>query len=685
MKNFAINIGLMSGTIAVTNQLLSKYYEYNAKIRIDTVLETAKGKIGTLETTVSEKTNLLVEIEKLYEVRKQELDTTKSSLDSANNAIAALSQKLRETERSIDEKKRELDEKISREDIRLNEYLQQFRSDFVIEFCEWLIDSHKRLEANIISRINHEHTIEKAKEKLEKLLQNAREQHQEHLNKVNNIVSSERPQDMLDSILDIHSEVIEQVIALRVRYRNLLNLDERLQLNVCLEKLGEVRQQYVPRTKAIDELNQMAESSRASLERIYNRVDENESDLNELNRQVSDLLAQIEEKNLLIAELKQPIRWCVATRDDLRIGNGIIAYFEQLGLILDRAYSEYRKHEAVLYFHTDRNKRTILVGELNDHKERLQQLLHTLSPVVWEYDGTQGLMKCLVQIANTPTPPKEDVTKSIPHCIELVKHSKRGFLVSGHPGSGKSSSMKAIACWLGDKNSMRLSLNPHQDEHNTFVDAGFVELNDLPTIYDAILALNTELLYRAEDPKRRQLLIVIVDELGRLLLDAPKDLDVMEVLRQAAVEGRKMNVIVLIGNHSQTTSAIDMDSEFRSAFYQLFLVGAARHKLNMPNAPKLKPSDENFISTAPYPVLVSINGKFEVCQHPTHSVYREYRDSGLPPIGIEKLSPNDVKIGDKTFAATPTNHKRCPNCGSERTVSKGRGRKRTCNDCGHRF
>ncbi|WP_407884211.1 hypothetical protein [Scytonema sp. NUACC26] len=686
MKPIAVNIGLCSASITITNQLLSKYYDYNSKLRIDKVLDTAKSKIGSLETTVGEKTNLLNEIEKLYEVRKQELDITKSSLDSANTAIAVLSQKLRETEQSIAAKKRELEEKLSRDDTRLNEYLQQFRSDFVYEFTEWLNEYYKRLESNINSRINHKHTIQLAKEKLEDLLLNVQQQHSEHLNLVNNIVGFEHPQEMLDSILDVHSVVTEQVIALRVRFRNLLNLDERIQLNACFEKLGEIRQLYVPRAKALDELNDMAETSRASLERIYNRVDENDTELNNTINQVSDLLAQIEEKNLLIAELRQPIRWSVATRDDLRIGNGIIAYFEQLGLILDRAYSEYRKHEAVLYFHLDRNKRNILVAELNEHKERLQQILHTLSPITFEYDGTQGLMRCLVQIANAPIPPKEDITKSIPHCIDLVRHSKRGFLVVGAPGSGKSSSMKAIAQWLGgDTHTMRLALNPHQDEHNTFVDAGFIEVNDLPTIYDCIAELNNELIYRAEDTTRRQMLIVVVDELGRLLVDPPKNLDVMEVLRQCAVEGRKFNVIVLIGNHSQTTTAIGMDSQFREAFYQLFLVGAARHKMNMPNAPKLKPSDENFISTAPYPVLVSINGKFDVCQHPTHHVYREYRDSGLPPIGLEKLSPNDVVIGDKTFTATTTNPKQCPNCGSEKTVSKGRNRKRTCNECGHKF
>ena len=143
-----------------------------------------------------------------------------------------------------------------------------------------------------------------------------------------------------------------------------------------------------------------------------------------------------------------------------------------------------------------------------------------------------------------------------------------------------------------------------------------------------------------------------MDELGRILKDEPKELDVMEVLRQAAVEGRKFNVIVLIGNHSQTTTAIDMDSQFRDSFYQLFLCGAAVSRINMPNAPALKQYEEEWIRSSPYPVLIGINGRFQSCQHPTHWTYKEYQDSGNPPIGLVEMKPNAVLIGKKTYSST---------------------------------
>lgn len=355
----------------------------------------------------------------------------------------------------------------------------------------------------------------------------------------------------------------------------------------------------------------------------------------------------------IIQELQKPIEWRSNILDAQKVGNLIIRYLWGKGIRLDRAFINNDPYEPILYFNTNRLDDVVKIDEINKFSEAIQQHVDLLlEPPHFTYNGEYGLLQTKIKLATKPKPNKDDLVAKIPDCKSLVVKSKRGFLITGHPGSGKTSAMKAIAQWMGDENSMRLALNPHTDDMSSFEDSGFVEINDLDDIYDAIAQLDIELKMRGEDKTRRKMLIIAVDELGRILKDEPKELDVMEVLRQTAVEGRKFNVIVLIGNHSQTTTAIDMDSQFRDSFYQLFLVGAAVSRINMPNSPALKEYEEQWIRSSDYPVLIGINGKFQASQHPTHSIYNIYQDSGNPPIGLVEMKPNAVFIGKKTYISS---------------------------------
>jgi DNA polymerase III delta prime subunit len=361
----------------------------------------------------------------------------------------------------------------------------------------------------------------------------------------------------------------------------------------------------------------------------------------------------IQELTNKIGELEKPIEWRSNILDAQKVGNLIIRYLWRQGARLDRAFIDNDPYEPILYFNANRLDDVVKVDEINKFSEALQQHVDLLlEPPHFSYNGQYGLLQTKIKLATKPKPTKDELVAKIPDCKSLVSKAKRGFLITGHPGAGKTSVIKAIAQWLGNENSMKLALNPHSDDMSRFDDCGFVELNHLDDIYEAIVQLDIELKLRGEDKTRRQTLIVAVDELGRILKDEPKELDVMEVLRQAAVEGRKFNVIVLIGNHSQTTTAIDMDSQFRDSFYQLFLCGAAVSRINMPNAPALKQYEEEWIRTAAYPVLIGINGRFQSCQHPTHWTYKEYQDSGNPPIGLMEMKPIVVTIGKKTYSPT---------------------------------
>ncbi|MUH01047.1 hypothetical protein F7734_55810 [Scytonema sp. UIC 10036] len=246
---------------------------------------------------------------------------------------------------------------------------------------------------------------------------------------------------------------------------------------------------------------------------------------------------------------------------------------------------------------------------------------------------------------------KEGVEDKIP-TLAKYKDGKRGWLVTGHPGAGKTSVLIWLGQLVGGENCDRIALNPHNDEFSMFQKYGYHELTELKVIYEQFELLAEELILRGQDPTRRRKLVIAVDELGKILSNAEDPQRIMEIIRQINVEGRKLEMVILVGNHSQTTSAIKMDAEFRSAFYQLFLVGAARELMKKPNSPDLKDWEANWIQDTAYPAISLINGQWNLCIHPTHWNYTEYRDSGNPPKGLQemKIQPLSIAVcGEKTI------------------------------------
>ncbi len=84
------------------------------------------------------------------------------------------------------------------------------------------------------------------------------------------------------------------------------------------------------------------------------------------------------------------------------VANIIIRYFQQLGVILDRAGTEYKSYEATLWFLPDRTGRLVLADELNDQSDKLQALCHTLNAPKFQLDPESGLIKVLVQLSKKP-------------------------------------------------------------------------------------------------------------------------------------------------------------------------------------------------------------------------------------------------------------------------------------------
>ncbi|MBW4597606.1 MAG: AAA family ATPase [Brasilonema angustatum HA4187-MV1] len=472
--------------------------------------------------------------------------------------------------------------------------------------------------------------------------------------------------ELLDVGLSLQEEIIDRCVSLKIKGQTIVirflqdfvndavpytNHEKYISdlLHQAETQILETQKQGEQNKRAIaqewvDSNNEMVERYEGEFSEVLNHAKHSVSRMQTMEQTICDL-------NQRINELEKPQEWRSNVLDAQKVGNSIIRFYWSQGIRLDRAFINNDPYEPVLYFASSRLDDITKIEELNKFSDSVQQHVELLlEPPHFSYNGEYGLLQTKIKLAIKPKLSKEELTDKIPDCKSVVSKAKRGFLITGHPGAGKTSAMKAISQWLGNEDTMRIALNPHDDETSSFTDSGFIELNDLEEIYEAIRQLDTELKLRGEDKTRRQTLIIAIDELGRIIKDAPDDLDVMEVLKQAAVEGRKLSIIILLGNHSQTTKAIEMDAQFRGAFYQLFLVGGATDKVNGIGAPALKQHEINWINSVAYPVLTIFNGRGVACQHPTHWAYKEYQDSGNPPMGLEDIDPITVTLGNQLYS-----------------------------------
>jgi hypothetical protein len=241
--------------------------------------------------------------------------------------------------------------------------------------------------------------------------------------------------------------------SIKVKLRNSLNSGYTHNLEAELKALKLSLVDSVPRQhheailSEFQQKNQKAlsvlTSQSGALEILEHQV------MTETEQEVRSLIEQIQELQRQIKLLQQPFSFHPATRYDHTMANLIITYFWRMGVVLDRAHTDYKGWESVVYFHTDRSPRSMIASELNDHSDRLQPLLKCLNVPKFDWDGELGLMKVRLQVANKPKEvlTHQDVSKiwkPSAQFEELVKGWRR-VRITGGSGSGKSPTAENMA------------------------------------------------------------------------------------------------------------------------------------------------------------------------------------------------------------------------------------------------
>ncbi|MCP6763286.1 MAG: hypothetical protein NHB32_31925 [Fischerella sp. CENA71] len=441
-KPLALNIALTCGAIATTTQLLTTNHEQLANEQLGELVEKLSKPLKQLEADSKQKDSVIAEIRRIHRENEVQLEKASTELGVAKDAIALL-------KIQIASKTKELEAKLSERDTRVDDFLTKFKHQLAEDLSDRVHRVYNKLAETVKSKIGSDdyQTIHGQLQNFSDSLDNLYQSHCDLLLEIPDLEGD----DIITLSINIYSQICDEISALRVRFRNLLNIHERMELNNAFEILGNISRTHTPITKAQQLINQYSDYQRQQLENIYGKSLENDQSLEELKNQVQDLLNQIESKNLLIAELKKPLRWTPATRDDLRVGNVIITYFESLGIILDRASSDYQKWDAILSFHIDRNSRVILPKELNEHSEKLQQLTHTLAPINFKWDSETGMITAYLLLSKKPQKTVDDevindVLQFIQPPESLIEFVKNAYHVGmwAETGGGKSTAISNV-------------------------------------------------------------------------------------------------------------------------------------------------------------------------------------------------------------------------------------------------
>ncbi|MBE9182451.1 hypothetical protein IQ268_28280 [Oculatella sp. LEGE 06141] len=296
---------------------------------------------------------------------------------------------------------------------------------------------------------------------------------------------------LVDEVLSIMHHAATEFAAFKVQYRNALNIQETLLYRTTIEQsnaeiaelkenLKELQKTSIPKTQHQAIISEFQLQKDEAFTSLVEQAQALESELtNDTDAFVRKLISQIDVANREISSLKEriealtkPQTFTPATRDDLRMGNVVISYFHQCGIILDRAYSDYRGWEAVLHFHSDRNPRVIPPGELNKHSDSLQSLLNCKNLPKFEYDSETGILRLRVQMH--PKPKSLDASdihklwKRADHFEAIVSKWER-VRVTGGSESGKTPTAENIAvCFLKHRPGTVNLANPMDNSKKNF-------------------------------------------------------------------------------------------------------------------------------------------------------------------------------------------------------------------------
>ncbi len=395
-KPLALNIALMSGSVAVASETISRSNHKKANDQLGELITGKTREWQLLNNKHEQQTKVLKQSEQLQAELQHKFSTATDEIILKNKIIDELRNKVQVAISNFEQKSDELTSKINQEDMRYQEMIDVFKGLVHDHLNERIYNFFNSLDQSISKKLDNDEyqTIHENLQIFKDKLDIHFDTHCELLAGILEIDGE--LSDIVTDTLNIFSRIVDEQIALKVRFRNLLNLDERRALDDAYTALADM----TPKTKAQSLLREYEQYQNNKLNNLGEQLEDNVNSLEEMRSQVYDLIAQIEQISLEkvalkdeLAKLNQPLTWRLAQgSNELTKGNIIINYFWGKGIRLDRAFTTGDVYDSKIYFHTDNNARTIVFKELNEHSDALQQLCLTHKPITFDWDADTILL-----------------------------------------------------------------------------------------------------------------------------------------------------------------------------------------------------------------------------------------------------------------------------------------------------
>ena len=576
-KPLALNITICAAAVAVTNHLSSKWTESLSKEQFAAIETRLKDQVEGLKKTNEQYLTALSEV-------KQLCDRTCLELAEKTAIVQAYEQQIAVIKREFHRKSEELNAKIQEEDTRFTDCLKEFKVALIEDLKARIDKVYNELDRSIEHKLTAQdengvfeyQNIMLPLQKFRTVLETKYVNHCDILYEINDFPHTEA----LIGALTLYSQIGDEIAALKVRYRNVLNVDERRQLEDAYTTLADC----VPKKQATHTLNEYSAFSKNQLHNLNHKIDENVNSLDEMREQVSDLLDRIDQGNSKIAKLleeisklREPIIWKIAPNQATKAGNIIINWCLAKSIHLDRSHYTGDKYEADLFFFTDRLNaaQTIDIKALNLEGENLAQLTHCLEPIKFTYDYDSRLV-----IAHLVMLRREKATKSVKDFLQpplqMIQFVRDSYHVGlwGSTGQGKTTAIANIIGGmvreLGGAPTMRTTI-PKMDEdtRNIFP---HVDWLGVPNSIFGLLEGALEIQYRIHVNEQAYLknepfpefepILFFIDEINlifsrwRKINDA--DLEDVLVRFEATLEGARLNYF----NQFMRTELENYKSEF---------------------------------------------------------------------------------------------------------------------------
>lgn len=310
-KTLAWIVAVSSAAIGIVNEASSHLYEDNANNQIEAFIKPKEQKIAELTKEVEIKLGVENRLRLEQSVNKKLLDT-----------IADLKTELEFYQGKAEDEKLFADAVIDKFLFNIKEILNSHIEECVAKLRKSIDNKIRQIkDERIIKRLN------KFKNDLEV----------KSVNYKNLIAQIERKENLgfVNDTIVIYNQIHEELASLKVKFIKSLSVSDRLKF-----------QNAINQEKSKNALTKIAQIQQHNYTDVLAKLEESEQLAAKNERYIKNVIAELEkamerlaQKEEEIKALKRPLYWSTPTRDDQWLANIIIGYFEQLGIVLDRAHN----------------------------------------------------------------------------------------------------------------------------------------------------------------------------------------------------------------------------------------------------------------------------------------------------------------------------------------------------------